>query len=374
MGRRFAIWILLSLVAQLCAPAAAVADAGISIVDDAGRRVSLAEPARRVVLTDGMGLVSLALLDQRPVSLLAGWNRSRMDADALASLRPALPGIDAVPDIGDLAAGGAALEKVIALAPDLVILDPFYNRSAGVLQKLEAAGIAVAVLALTPSVRDLDVMRGLERFAVLLGRRDRARDYVDFVTERLERIRSRAGALVAEERPPVLLEPHAGPDTCCISTGGGQGIGDFIGFVGGRNIGADVIPGMAGPLSLEYVIGSEPLVYIGTGGAYMAPRGGLVLGAGTDVARACGTLEAVLSRPGISEIPAVRTGRAYGMSHGLAISALNVVAIEAFATWVHPDLFADVDPQATLDEIGTRFLPAPLAGTWWVGMHASCRQ
>jgi iron complex transport system substrate-binding protein len=151
-----------------------------------------------------------------------------------------------------------------------------------------------------------------------------------------------------------------------MATGGGRGIGDFIGLAGGSGIGADVIPGMAGPLSLEYIIGKAPAVYIGTGGGYMAARGGLVVGASVSEEQARDSLQSVLSRKGFGELPAVASGRAYGLSHGLAISGINIVAIEAIAGWIHPELFPDIDPEATLMEIGKRFLPAQLEGTWWV--------
>ncbi|MGC4025525.1 MAG: ABC transporter substrate-binding protein [Mesorhizobium sp.] len=341
------------------------ARAGVSVVDDAGRVVELSTPASRVVLTDGMGFLALALLDPHPEKLLAGWNRARMDGDMLTALRSAMPAIESVPDIGEPSVNGASLEKLIALEPDLIILDPFYS-SATAIQTLTNADIPVAVLALTPSVRDDDMMTGLKRLAVLLGRQPRAEEFSELVQSRLSRIRNRLVDIGEKARPPVLFEAHASAESCCISTGNGRGIGDFVGLAGGFNIGAAVIPGMAGPLSLEYIIGSQPQVYIGTGGSYMAGRGGLVVGPSVNEQQARASLHAVLSRKGLASIPAVESKRAYGLSHGLAISVVNIVAIEAIAKWVHPELFRDVDPQATLDEIGKQFLPASLAGTWWV--------
>ena len=343
--------------------------AEVSIVDDAGRTVALAEPATRVVLTDGMGFVALALLDDHPDRLLAGWNRVRMDGDMLEGLRTALPGIDAVPDIGEPGASAASLEKVISLDPDLVVLDPFYDRSPATLAAMRAAGIAVAVLALTPSIREPEPMSGLMRLGSLLGREQRAKEFSRFVDDRLASIRNRVTSLADNQRPPVFFEPHAARDACCMSMGGGRGIGDFVGLVGGRNIGSAALSGMAGPLSLEYIIGIQPQVYIGTGGRYMAGRGGLVVGPSFSEDEARRSLAGVLSRKGFGSLPAVTNGRAFGLSHGLAISAINIVAIEAMAGWLHPELFGDLDPQATLDEIGERFLPTRLPGKWWIGVR-----
>lgn len=341
------------------------AAAEVIIEDDAGRQVALPHPAQKIVLTDGMGFIALALIDADPAARLAGWNAERLDAGARMQMEAALPALAAVPDIGDPAAGGS-VEALIALSPDLVVLDPFYNRSSTTIRVLEAAGIPVAILALTPTLRAEEPHAGLLRLGQLIGREEEARTYAAFADARIARIRARLTDLPATDRPPVLLEAHAGRGTCCLSPGKGEGIGDFVDFAGGENIGAEVIPGMAGPLAAEYVIARAPRVYIATGGSYMAAAGGLVVGPGADAEAARQGLRAAASRPGIADTPAFATQNLHGIWHGLTISAINVVAIEALARWIHPDLFPDLDPAVTLAEINARFLAAPLTGALWI--------
>ncbi|WP_257127353.1 hypothetical protein [Burkholderia sp. ABCPW 11] len=36
------------------------------------------------------------------------------------------------------------------------------------------------------------------------------------------------------------------------------------------------------------------------------------------------------------------------------------------AKWLHPELFADLDPRATFDTMVRRFQPVPLQGEYWV--------
>lgn len=357
-------------IAVLCSFACAAHAAELSIVDDAGRTVTVERPARKIVLTDGMGLLGLAAIDDDPVARLAGWNRARLDADALQMFRQAMPSIDDVPDIGEPRSGAAAIEGLIRLQPDLVVLDPYYNRSAASIRKLEAAGIAVAVLALTPSIRDSEPVYGLKRLAVLIGRKGKGETFSAFVGSRLERIRLRVASLPATDRPLVLLEAHAGRGSCCIVAGAGQGIGDFVGFAGGHNLGADRVPGMAGQLSAEYVLAARPTVYIGTGGSYLQASGGLTVGPSYSALQAQASLASVVNRPGLFDTPAVALRNAHGIWHGLAISGINIVAIETMAKWIHPDLFADLDPVRTLREINTDFLAVPLAGAMWVDLQA----
>ena len=93
-----------------------------------------------------------------------------------------------------------------------------------------------------------------------------------------------------------------------------------------------------------------------------------MLGAGYDAARARASLAAVAQRQGIAQLTAVKTGRTYGLAHQLINSPIDIVAIEAFATWIHPELFKDVDPQKTLNEINQRFLAVPYEGTGWISL------
>ena len=45
-------------------------------------------------------------------------------------------------------------------------------------------------------------------------------------------------------------------------------------------------------------------------------------------------------------------------------------AAEVLAKWIHPELFADLDPAATLAEINKRFLAVPYTGDFWADLKA----
>jgi iron complex transport system substrate-binding protein len=47
---------------------------------------------------------------------------------------------------------------------------------------------------------------------------------------------------------------------------------------------------------------------------------------------------------------------------------LNIVAVEAVARWVRPEIFGDLDPGATLAEINSRFSALPFDGALWVSL------
>ena len=45
---------------------------------------------------------------------------------------------------------------------------------------------------------------------------------------------------------------------------------------------------------------------------------------------------------------------------------LNIVGVQAIAKWLHPELFADIDPHATLATMYQRFQPFDANGIYWM--------
>jgi iron complex transport system substrate-binding protein len=78
------------------------------------------------------------------------------------------------------------------------------------------------------------------------------------------------------------------------------------------------------------------------------------------------SLDRSLKRPQIAPLRAVRERRAYAIWHHFYNSPFNVVAVQAMAKWLHPALFADLDPRTTFDTMVRRFQPIPLQGEYWV--------
>ena len=56
----------------------------------------------------------------------------------------------------------------------------------------------------------------------------------------------------------------------------------------------------------------------------------------------------------------------HGLWHDFYNSPYNILAIEAMAKWIHPEKFASLDPQHTLEQINQQFLGMPLAGQYWI--------
>ncbi len=127
------------------------------------------------------------------------------------------------------------------------------------------------------------------------------------------------------------------------------------------------MPRPGGMMNAEAVMAENPDVYIATsspGGKYS----GFSIGPGVTAEEAETTLTESVDKPVMASIAAVRNGRVHGLWNFFNAVPLNIVAAEAFASWLRPDLFPDVDPAATLAEINRRFAAVPFEGSYWISL------
>lgn len=343
--------------------------AEIALTDISGHKIVLPRPANRILITDGRFLMALALIDPDPVGRLVAWPHDidHIGPETFDSFRRKFPAIDRLLRVAG-SAQTQSVEQIIGAAPDLAVFPLAAHLSSEERDKIEAAGIPV--LTIDFFVHPLaNLAPSLRLLGQASGRQDQAERFIAFRQSRMEAIAGKLSAVADKPRPGVFLEPHAGlVEECCTSPGNGN-IGDYIDFAGGENIGRAVIPSAAGKLSLEYVINRHPQVYIATGGPYMEKRGGVVLGPGYSAERAKASLAGVITRSGFDSLPAIRTGRVWGLSHQLLNSPLDILALEVLAKAIHPELFSDIDVAATRQTIVDKFLPVPLDGTYWTSLQ-----
>lgn len=205
----------------------------LSVVDDAGRTVTLARPAQRVV-TLAPSLTELVFA--------AGGGSSVVGTTALSDFPPAARRIARIGDAGRL-----DVERVLALKPDLLLV---WQRGAPSREVAQIAAAGVPVFQLEP--RRLDELAGaIERLGVLLGHDAEALASASALRERLDALRVRhAGASPVR----VFYQVWASP---LLTVGGAQIINDVIGLCGGINVFAAagaVVPAV----SVEAVVAADP--------------------------------------------------------------------------------------------------------------------
>jgi iron complex transport system substrate-binding protein len=252
----------------------AVAVAAIRVVDDAGRPVVLAAPARRVIsLIPAQTEVILRLAG--PAVLVA---RTRWDTD---------PALAALPSVGN--ALTPSVEWLTARRPDLVIAWPD-AQSRDVVSRLEDVGVPVYA-SRVESVADVRTM--IRRLGVLLDRTAAADSLDAAITAELEYVRR---LVAGRPQRSVLYLLNADPP---MAAGPGTYVDELIRLAGGRNVFADLRQ-LWPQVALEEIIARQPDVIIRPSErALDDPVAGLA------------------GRPGWRDLKAVRTGRVHAVDPDL---------------------------------------------------------
>lgn len=385
LGRRALLGLSSLALSRLALPGLAAAAAtdnaatDNTVVDAVGRKVRLSPPANRIVLLDAVDALSMAALHPAPSQLIVGWaGVDKFDSDLVRRQYETRPDGRKIPVIGGQTADTVSVEKLLALEPDLVAATAYMEPGLGdgaLARRLEAAGIPV-IFSSAASNRPAgsgvsgdpfgDMASAMRMWGSILGRRDRAENYIAFVHERLAGLSARLRDAAPTK---TYLEVQSTDDDCCWAAG--QRIwGDLLAIAGGRNLSAVSAPWYA-KIPIEQLMTEAPAVYIASGGAFGAGvRPGV--GPGLDPAKAEEGLRRLIARTGFGALPAVRDGRVHGVWTGLlTVPPLNVLFVEVAAKWLHPDALRDANPADTLAELNRRFLATPLPGPCWVSLPAA---
>lgn len=347
----------------------------ITVTDIAGRTVEVEKDPSDVVLGEGRLIYALALLDREdPFERIAGWKDDLIlyDPDAYRKYLAAFPEAETIPRLGSPYSGEWSLETVISLGTDLVIMnlgELAQATESGILEKLDEAGIATVFVdfRFNPTENTVPSIQLLGR---IFDERDDADAFTDFYNAQMHVIDARVEAIPMEERPVVFIEQAAGidADQACCRTFGGTNLGRLVDLAGGRNWGTSRVPGVGSDVSFEAVLTDDPAIVIGTGANWSESKPSttaVLLGyeATPDAVQA--RLAALAARDGWSEMAAVKNGRFHSVYHQFYNSPYHFVAMQAFAKWIHPELFADLDPEATMRELHEQFLPIDYSGVFW---------
>ncbi|WP_028455043.1 ABC transporter substrate-binding protein [Chitinilyticum litopenaei] len=362
--------LVVPFIAALLTAAPALA---ATLTDLAGRQVAIPARVERIIIGEGRMLASLAILDRelpgkRVVGMLGDFEQ--LDPGSYAQYRKAYPNLDRVARLGKSSESFSA-EEAISLKPDLAIFSlrghgPDVNDKA-TLARLEKAGITVIYVDFTQDpIRNTEA--SIKVLGQALGKQKAADEYLAFYREEMAKVAQ--GLAGVRQKTRVFLESRVGLGNSCCETITHAMLGRFIDAAAGDNIARAIVPGSHGTVSIEFLLQTQPEVYIATGignplTARQANSPRIALGAGIDAATAQASFQHALKRTGIAQLRAVQQGRAFALSHQFNYSAANVVAVQAVAKWLYPERFRQLDPQATLARFYQRFQPVPLAGTYW---------
>lgn len=347
----------------------------ITVTDIAARKITLDKPAQKIILGEGRFIAAIGILDRKdPTGRVVGMlgEFKQFDPAGFMYYSKHFPAIRDIPLFGFTSETSVSIEKAISLKPEVAIFGMSGHgpsaKSKALTDKLEAAGIKIIFI----DFRDnpiINTPKSMKILGQVLGREKEAAEYIEFYNSQLARV-STPLKNTKIKKPKVFLETHIGLSNVCCRTISKAMLSRFIEFAGGKNIADGVVPGIAGTVNLEFVISQQPDVYIGTAIGSMltvkkAPNR-IVLGVGATEEAARKSFRNALSRNGISGLKAIKTKRAHSIWHHYYNSPLNIIAIQAFAKWIHPQLYKELSPEDTLKTLYKKFQPVPLSGKYMI--------
>ncbi|MCW4009842.1 MAG: ABC transporter substrate-binding protein [Candidatus Bathyarchaeota archaeon] len=297
----------------------------ITYTDVTGANVIVKLPVNRVVSVMATDLVTAIGAHDRIVG------RGNIDATGL-SLLPAA--------IADIPVAGS-VETVLEMAPDLVIVSELYGDAN--VELLRNAGLAVIVDRTVQPRRSILV----HNLGIMLDAEEMAEEFNSFEAHYMNLVTERVQNLTDSQKPTVYFEFYMPGYSC----GPGNSFHDLIVEAGGINIANETV---AMPiLSAEYVLEKNPDIIVRM----------LTYLDGFELSSFKYLQTEMMSRAGMSEVTAVKNGDVYIVRDAVIVSR-ETIGLLYYATWFHPDLFADIDPAAVDAEYLQKFYGVSLTGVY----------
>ncbi|MBO9123867.1 MULTISPECIES: ABC transporter substrate-binding protein [unclassified Rhizobium] len=347
----------------------------VTIKDVTGRSVEVNTPVKHMILGEGRQIYFLAALDkENPFEHVVGWRDDlpKADPESYDAYLAKYPDIAKLPTFGGMKDGTFDIEQAVALKPDVILMNidaKTATEEAGYIEKLGKVGIPLVYVDFREKPME-NTEPSMRVMGQLMGKEAVAEDFIKFRADSIKRVTD----VLEKNNPkkPVVFVERAGgySDDCCMSFGN-ENFGKMVEIAGGINMAKDIIPGTFGTVNPEQVIASNPDQIIVTGGNWdkYVPGGAWVgVGYGADLKEAQRKLEALTKRPAFTGVKAVADGNVHAIWHQFYNNPYQFVAIQEMAKWLHPDLFADLDPEATFKEMHARFLPLDYKQGYFVSL------
>lgn len=329
----------------ICAgiPGLVVSDTPIVIVDDMGRTISFDKPVDRVVFAHpaaGEGIL-----------LAGGWSKV-VGRDATLSNTDMYPYLDDIPVVNSPNnPHGIDFEKAIQLSPEVVIIQWTGDRD----------GYEKMVHALEPDIKvvmldfcEPENADNVVKLGKILGTTGKANAYAKFHDRVVDSIKAKTSSLPDSEKPKIFIEV-GGMGTEAIATYGKQAPfwRKMCDIAGGTNIAAELAGGKP-TVDLEWLIkqdidslviqcfyekGKPSAVGESKTFGYLA----------TYPADAPYEADAIISDVKNLEVfagsDAVKNNNVFLLFWELGNNPKSFIGTAYLAKWIHPELFADLDPK-----------------------------
>ena len=311
----------------------------ITILDDTvtdtypdGKPVTVKKPVNRIILLNTDVAEAIKVLDSE--DKVVGVTSYIPTSDVF------FPELSKLPSVGKW--NSLDMEAILSLNPDLVLT---YGGSSYSEQTDDIFNDLPVTVVKLPFYEPESMAHDMEKVGYILGKVERAHEYIDFEGEYMSTINDVVGGLSEDEKPRVYLEWATKPYGTYSKTSGAH---QMCIMAGGINIAADLPGGSFPKVDEEWVLVENPDIifkhqYGGSGYEEDDP---------SEMIERWGE---VMNRTELANVAAVKNGRVYLLASDILYSPGYISGSMYMAKWFHPELFEGVDPQAIHQEYMDRF-------------------
>lgn len=311
-------------------------EAELTLKDSAGNIHTIDEPVERVVTMNTGALEVIRTLGAK--DKVVGVSKYAIKDKTF------FPEFHDYPNVGS--AWSIDYEVILECEPEVLITYTKYPSPDELEDKLVGTGITVVRLDFSHLS---SYEKELKTLAYILGKVERAEEFLDFYENVKGEIERRTASLSDEERPKVYLEADFGSGKKYYTCGEGHGLHEVLVTAGGLNIFEDALYG--GDVDPEEVISRDPEIIV----KYKYPAGGFDKDI-SDTAELEEIRDEILSREELKGVTAVKNGKVYVITwYSTRGAARGILALGYMAKWFHPEIFADIQPREIYQEYLTRF-------------------
>jgi len=306
-----------------------------TIIDSAGRNVTIYKPLKRIVVFNSETVETMRSLNT--TDKIVGVGKYTIKDKIF------FPEFANYPNVGSV--WSPNYEEVLNCNPDAVFLyatcSPSYCEAIqNKLNELDSDIIVVRLDCFKPASYTKEV----EDLGYILEKEEEAKTLVDFYEGVLNSIKEKVDAIPDEDRPEVYFEAYDRYKTAGRESGWHQ----KLIAAGANNIFSDLSGGYV-YVDAEEVVKRNP-EFIVSAPSYYA--GGYDT---DDITELSKPWKEIVSRPELAKVNAVKNGNVYVLSSDAFGGVRHFVAIAYMAKWFHPGLFEDLDPKAIHQEYLIRF-------------------
>lgn len=308
---------------------------GLVVVDFRGKTIKLKEPAKRIVVLSSYWAEVLVALNAGDKIVGIG---------SYVAYDEYLPdSVRSKPIVGSIFKG-VNIEEIVALEPDVVVMDYGYGKADEIIEQLESMGIPVIGLFMKSFN---DELKAIEVLGKVVGAEDKAEELEKFMLERYEELTKRAQSIPEEKKLRVVMVSgtsilKGGTLTVYANTSWGRALED----VGAVNIALREYPDTSWvKIDMETLISWDPDVIVIT----------------SSVPKIQDILDKVANDTLWQGLRAFKEGRIYVIPCWSKIGGIldwgprDIIGREYLATILYPNVYSDIDWRKDMEVLLEKF-------------------